>query len=58
MTVQKIFLLLLAAVWLAPAMPVRAQSAGYLAGVKKHRLITSTVPVNGDQNPYAMLVAR
>ncbi len=46
---------------LAAATPVaQAQTAGsgaYLATVHKHHLVTSTVPVNGDQNPYAMVVA-
>ncbi len=30
----------------------RAQA--FLAGIKKQHLLTSTVPENGDQNPYAM----
>ena len=46
---------------LAAATPVaQAQTAdagGYLATVHKHHLVTSTVPANGDQNPYAMVVA-
>ena len=54
---RKIFLPLLAAAWLAPALPVQAQAVSYLAGVHKYRLVTSTVPENGDQNPYAMVVA-
>jgi len=46
---------------LAAATPVaQAQTAdagAYLATVHKHHLVTSTVPANGDQNPYAMVVA-
>jgi hypothetical protein len=41
---------------LALAGPVQAQAASYLPGIKKHHLATSTVPENGDQNPYAMAV--
>jgi len=40
----------------AAALPAAA-APGYLATVHKHRLLTSTVPANGDQNPYAMVVA-
>src|ERR1700739_4506236 len=29
----------------------------YLASVHKHHLLASTVPANGDQNPYALVVA-
>jgi hypothetical protein len=29
----------------------------FLQGVKKHHLLTSTQPANGDQNPYALVVA-
>ncbi len=32
-------------------------ATGYLAGLHKHQLLTSTVPDNGDQNPYALVVA-
>jgi hypothetical protein len=46
---------------LAAAMPTAqaktADANGYLATVHKHHLVTSTVPANGDQNPYAMVVA-
>src|SRR4051812_18820553 len=37
-----------------------AQSAepnGFLETVKRHSIVTSTVPSNGDQNPYAIVVA-
>ena len=30
---------------------------GFLETVKKHTTLTSTVPENGDQNPYAVVVA-
>jgi hypothetical protein len=29
----------------------------YLAGIKKHHLLGSTVPQDGDQNPYALVIA-
>lgn len=29
-------------------------AAAYLAGIKKHETVASSVPANGDQNPYAM----
>jgi hypothetical protein len=35
----------------------RADGAGFLETVKKHVTITSTVADNGDQNPYAVVVA-
>ena len=31
--------------------------AGFLASIKGHHLLTSTEPDNGDQNPYALVVA-
>jgi hypothetical protein len=34
-----------------------ADEAGYLGSVRRHSLVTSTVPANGDQNPYAVVVA-
>ena len=36
---------------------VAGADSGFLAGVKKHHLLTSTQPENGDQNPYALVVA-
>jgi hypothetical protein len=58
MTTRKTSSTLLAAscVALVAALPAQAQNA-YLAGVHKHHIITSTVPDNGDLNPYAMVVA-
>jgi hypothetical protein len=38
--------------------PASADTAGsYLAGLHKHELLGSMIPVNGDQNPYAIFVA-
>ena len=38
--------------------PARAQeSRAFLEGVRKHTTLTTTVPDNGDQNPYAIVVA-
>ncbi len=34
-----------------------APQAGFLGGLKSEHLVTSTVPANGDQNPYAMAVS-
>jgi hypothetical protein len=42
---------------LATATAQTTHSAAYLAGVHRHHLLTSTVPDNGDQNPYALVVA-
>jgi hypothetical protein len=39
----------------APA--VAEEPRGFLETVKKHVTLTSTVPENGDQNPYAIVVA-
>jgi hypothetical protein len=41
----------------AAASQARADSDGFLEYIKSHKLLTSTVPANGDQNPYAVLVA-
>jgi hypothetical protein len=39
-------------------LPVRAdEPRGFLETVKKHATLTSTVTENGDQNPYAVVVA-
>jgi hypothetical protein len=34
-----------------------ADNGGFLNQIKKHHLLTSTEPPNGDQNPYALVVA-
>ncbi|MDD2877562.1 MAG: hypothetical protein PHT60_09355 [Acidiphilium sp.] len=31
--------------------------APFLAGIHKHTLLTSSIPANGDENPYALIVA-
>jgi hypothetical protein len=47
--------LLIALTFLAAAHADEPQ--GFLETVKKHATLTSTVPENGDQNPYAIVVA-
>lgn len=48
----------LAALLLVLALPAMAnEPRGFLETVKKHATLTSTVPDNGDQNPYAIIVA-
>jgi hypothetical protein len=44
------------AAYLSQAMPALAESA-FLPKIKTHHLLTSTQPANGDQNPYALVVA-
>ena len=39
-----------------PALPA-AQPASFLDGIHRQTTLTSTVPDNGDQNPYAIVVA-
>src|SRR5579871_2881302 len=34
-----------------------AETRGLLENLHRHSLVTSTVPSNGDQNPYAIFVA-
>jgi hypothetical protein len=34
-----------------------ADQPGFLGTIKRHTIVTSTVPANGDQNPYAIVVA-
>jgi hypothetical protein len=41
----------------APLATAIADTRGFLESIKKHSLLTSTVPDNGDQNPYAIVVA-
>jgi hypothetical protein len=42
----------------AGALPAAAQeNHAFLEGVRKHVTLTTTVPDNGDQNPYAIVVA-
>jgi hypothetical protein len=56
----RLSLLALAAALAAPAafaQPSAPAASGYLPALKQHHLLTSTVPENGDQNPYALIVA-
>ena len=48
-----------AAVLALSTLPAHAADApaGLLPGIHKHTLQTSTVPDNGDQNPYALVIA-
>lgn len=50
---------LLCAALLAPrlAAVAHAEPAGFLETLRRHSMLTSTVPDNGDQNPYAIVVA-
>jgi hypothetical protein len=34
-----------------------AEQKGLLETIKRHSIVTSTVPANGDQNPYAIVIA-
>src|SRR3954447_17411659 len=34
-----------------------AEPKGFLEGLRRHSIVTSTAPANGDQNPYAIVVA-
>src|SRR5512138_1931670 len=34
-----------------------AEPKSFLEGVRRHSMVTSTVPANGDQNPYAIVIA-
>jgi hypothetical protein len=44
--------------WMVPGGVARAEAPhGFLETVHRHVTLTSTVPENGDQNPYAIVVA-
>lgn len=45
------------AVIVLPGNGKAADHGGFLETIKRHSLVTSTVPRNGDQNPYAIVVA-
>jgi hypothetical protein len=50
----------LAAIMATPSLSVVGQAAeqkGLLETMKRHSIVTSTVPANGDQNPYAIVIA-
>ena len=34
-----------------------AEPRSFLEGLRRHSMVTSTVPANGDQNPYAIVIA-
>lgn len=61
MTKQTTFKTLAALSCLAMAAPAAASGqesgTGFLGTLHKHHVLTSTEPANGDQNPYAILVA-
>jgi hypothetical protein len=40
-----------------PRLVAADESRSFLETIKKHQTLTSTVPENGDQNPYAIVVA-
>lgn len=46
--------LLACAISLGAAAP---QGKSWLAGIHKHTLLTSSIPANGDENPYSLIVA-
>ena len=48
---------ILASALLPCASAVAAQSGSFLDGIRRQTTLTSTVPENGDQNPYAIVVA-
>jgi hypothetical protein len=54
MTLRKTFLAVACTAFCHQAV---AQTGSYLASLHKQELLTSTVPDNGDQNPYALIVA-
>jgi hypothetical protein len=41
----------------ASVMASAAEPQGFLEGIRRHSILGSTVPDNGDQNPYAVVVA-
>lgn len=42
---------------LAVSLPALAQQKGLLETIHKHKFLTSTIPGNGDVNPYAVVIA-
>jgi hypothetical protein len=49
--------LLVLALAATPGLAMADEPRSFLETVKKHQTLTSTVPENGDQNPYAIVVA-
>ncbi len=56
-TVRSCHVAALAATLLLPAAAHAAEDAGFLSRIHRFSVLTSTVPANGDQNPYAIVVA-
>lgn len=57
MLLRRLTLTTLTCLGLTAAAQAQTTGAAFLPGLKKHHLLTSTVPANGDQNPYALVVA-
>jgi len=49
--------LLATAAYLLAGSALAAEQKGLLETLKRHSIVTSTVPANGDQNPYAVIIA-
>ena len=50
-------ILMLAGFAIGVATPAWAEPKGMLETIRKHKFLTSTIPDNGDVNPYAVVVA-
>ena len=50
-------LFLASTLFLAGGAALADEPKGFLEGIKRHTTLTSSVPENGDQNPYALIVA-
>ena len=57
MTSRFLRCLLAATALVLVALPARAVDAPFLSGLKHRSTVSSTVPANGDQNPYAVVVS-
>lgn len=57
MQIFRFLLSLTAAAVLVTGAANAADPKGFLETLKRHSIVTSTVPANGDQNPYAIVVA-
>ena len=57
MQIFRFLLSLTAAAVLVTGAANAADPKGFLETLKRHSIVTSTVPTNGDQNPYAIVVA-
>ncbi len=54
---SSVFVALGCVLMLTGAPATGAEQPGYLEKIRRHTVLTSTVPDNGDQNPYAIVVA-